>query len=275
MKNKPAQFLSILVANVKGGVGKTTTVVNLAAAFGALGYRVVVVDCCQQGNASEWLLGPQREAPDPAARTLLDVFDGTATLAALVRPTVAKGVDIVPATPRLFAAEKVLGTQVGPERVLARAVAELPAGRWDLLIIDSGPSLGLLNISAMVAAHELLVPITLDGLGLKGLDRLMAVTRDVRQNLSHDLRVTGLLPCRYSRRTILCDEVDHHLRQHKFYGPLMFKTVIRESDRLHRAFDARLPITLYGPGSIGAKDYRKLAVELDAKWRKNQGKKKP
>jgi chromosome partitioning protein len=246
----------IAITNEKGGSVKTTTATSLAAALAERGRRVLLVDLDGQGNATSWLGG------EPAGE-LVDTLLGGAPLATLVRSTTWAGVDAIAATPRLKAAEKLLGTEPGGEQLLRTAIATL-AYRWDYLLMDCPPTLWM-SIAAMTAAGELLVPVEATYLALEGLAALTGTLDKVRRRLNGDLRLTGILLCRTDPRVIArprsADELERLVRD-RFAGHTL-RTVIRESVRLKEAPSYCEPITRYAPTSTAAADYRAAAEEIE------------
>lgn len=246
---------AIAVTNQKGGSGKTTSAVNLAAAAGEASRRTLVIDLDPQASASTWLGITSEE------RGLLDVFTEGRALGDLIQQTATPGVDLVPASPWLVGIERALAGEVGAELLLRRAVAALPS-RWELVLIDCPPSLGFLAVAALVACPEVLVPVEAHVMALSGLAALLGTVERVRERLHPELRLAAILPCRVTR-TNLARDVVARLRDR--FGDLVLHTVIRENVRLAEAPSFGQPITLYAPGSPGAEDYRAAAAELLAR----------
>ena len=246
----------IAITNQKGGSGKTTTAVNLAATLADKGRRVLVMDLDPQASASHWL------GVKDGGRALLDVLTGDASLAESVRGTAVQGVDLVPASQWLVGAEKALSTEVGAETLLREHVAALPADRWDYLLMDCPPSLGLLTVNALAAAQEVLVTVEAHIMALAGLAQLTETTRVVQERLNPELAITGILACRVDTRTRHALDIVEHLRGH--FGPLVFRSVIRENVRLAECPSFTQPIIAYDHRSTGAWDYRALAKEIIA-----------
>lgn len=243
------------VTNQKGGSCKTTTAVNLAAAIGEKEKRVLLVDLDPQASASKWL------GVKDGGRGLLDVLEGTGNLADLVVKTETPGVELLPSSKWLSGAEKVLAAQAGAELALSRAFRKsLARGPWDFVFIDCPPSLGLLAVSALTTAREVLVPVEVSSLALDGLVSLMETVELVRDRLNPDLEVSAILACRVDVRTNLAQEVVERLRER--FGRSMLRTVVRENVRLKEAPSFHKPITLYDTRSSGAEDYRAAAAEL-------------
>ena len=244
---------TIAVTNQKGGSGKTTTAVNLAAALGEKGRRVLVVDLDPQASASAWL------GVKDGGKGLLEVFTGEARLEDLVVPTSAEGVDLVPSSAWLANAEKALAGEPGAETVLRRAVARL-GNRWDFVLIDCPPALGLLTVSALTAADEVLVPLEASAMALAGLAGLTRTVELVADRLNPGLSIAAVLACRVDVRTNLSKDVVDSLRAS--LGEKVMKTVVRENVRLREAWSFAQPITVYDTRSAGAEDYRAAAAEL-------------
>lgn len=243
---------TIAITNQKGGSAKTTSAVNIAAALGESGKKVLVVDLDPQASASSWL------GVKDGGRGLLDLFLEGGSLADLVRASSAPGVDVAPSSAWLVGAEKALASEPGAEAVLRRAVSRLPK-KWDFVLLDCPPSLGVLALNALVASREVLVPVEAHAMALSGLVQLTKTVETVRDRLAPDLEVSGILACRVTR-TRLAGEVVDRLRES--FGKLVFRTVIRESVRLAEAPSFSKPITAYAPESPGAEDYRAVAREL-------------
>ena len=242
------------VINQKGGSGKTTTAVNLAAALGELDKRVLVVDLDPQASASSWL------GVKDGGRGLLDAFTDEVSLTSLVREASAPGVDIIPSSAWLANAEKAMAGEVGAELMFRKAVKKLSASRWDFVLVDCPPALGLLTVSALTAVGKLLVPVEAHVMALAGLPSLLQTVDLVRDRLNGELKVSSILACRVDARTNLSRDVVNALRAQ--FGRLVFKNVIRENVRLAEAPSFAKPITLYSPRSAGSEDYRAVAAEL-------------
>ena len=244
---------TLAVVNQKGGSGKTTTTVNLAAALGEIGSQVLVVDLDPQASASAWL------GSKHAGRELLEVFTDKGSLAALVRGTGTPGVDLVPSSTWLAGVEKALASEVGAELILREAMAEL-SEPWDFVLLDCPPSLGLLTVSALCAAREVLVPVEASSMALAGLAGVMQTVDRVRDRLNPALAVSEILVCRVDARTNLSREVVERLRER--FGKLVMNSVVRETVRLREAWSFAQPVTIYDPRGRGAEDYRDAAAEL-------------
>lgn len=254
---------TIAVTNQKGGSGKTTTAVNLAAALGGLGQRVLVVDLDPQGSASDWLLSIPR---DPALRGLLDVFTGNVHVSDLVSDTDVPGVSLVPASAWLTSIDRQLAGEVGAEMLLRQSLAKVRG--FDVVLMDCPPTLGFLAVAALVAADAVLVPVEARTMALAGLAGLVQTVERVRERLNPSLRVDAILPCRVDLRTNLSRDVVEQLRQR--FGAQVLTATIRESVRLAEAPSFRQPINLYAPESAGAQDYQAAAEELVRRWSRNR-----
>jgi len=170
------------------------------------------------------------------------------------------GVDLVPSSSWLVGAEKMLAGEVGAETILRRNLEGLPPDRWDYVLLDCPPTLGILTVNALAAAQELLVPVEAHVMALSGLAHLLQTVEVVKDRLNPDLKISGILACRVDARTRHAREVVEQLRKRS--GPLVYKTVIRENIRLAECPSFGQPITLYDPKSAGAQDYRALADEI-------------
>ena len=250
----------LAIASRKGGSGKTTSAVSLAAAFAAAGRRALVIDLDPQGSASAWLRAPT-EGPG-----LFEVFTEGAALIDAVRATEAPGVSIVAASPRLAGVEKALADEVGPERIFADAVAALPRGAADVVVIDSPPTLGLLSVSALVAARWVVIPTEATPLALGGVGDLMKTIDAVRRRLNRSLEIAGVLVCRADHRRNLTAESIELLRRH--HGAVVLRAVVRESVRVAEAPSHGQTLEQYDPHGDAADDYRAAAREIGGRiWK--------
>jgi chromosome partitioning protein len=246
---------TIACANQKGGVGKTTTVVNLAAYLALAGDRVLVVDLDPQGNATSGF-GIERARLET---TLYDVILGETPLADVIHPTAVAGCSIVPASVSLAGAEVELAAADQRERRLAR-VLEGATDDYDYVLLDCPPSLGLLTVNALTAADSVLIPTQCEYYALEGLSQLIATLNLVRDNLNPALEIKGVVLTMYDARTNLSADVAAEVRSH--LGDAVFQTVVPRSVRLSEAPSFGLPIALYRADSRGALAYEAVAREL-------------
>jgi chromosome partitioning protein len=244
--------------NQKGGVGKTTTVINLAAFLALSGTRTLVIDLDPQGNATSGL-GVDRRTVE---RSSYDVLVDRAPLSELVVETPVKGLDLLPSSPSLSGAEVELVGLGGRERRLTASLAELN-GRYERVLIDCPPSLGLLTVNALTAADGVLIPIQTEYYALEGLSQLVNTIRRVREGLNPRLEIEGVLLTMYDARTNLSAQVASEVRRHM--NGSVYDTIVPRSVRLSEAPSHGLPIALYDPGSRGANAYRELAGEVAAR----------
>ena len=247
----------IACANQKGGVGKTTTVVNLASYFATAGDRVLVIDFDPQGNATSGF-GIDRAALD---RSIYDAVIDDAQLTDLLVPGPMEGLSIVPSSIALAGAEIELAPLEQRERRLARLVRDVAAD-YDYILIDSPPSLGLLTVNALTAADSVLIPIQCEYYALEGLTQLIATINLVRDHLNPALEIKGVVLTMYDARTNLSADVAAEVRRH--LGAKVYQTIIPRSVRLSEAPSHGLPISLYRPDSRGAEAYAALAAEIRA-----------
>ena len=241
------------ILNQKGGSGKTTTSVNLAAALGEKKQRILVIDLDAQASASLWF------GVKNAGKGLLEVFSGNGNLIDNVHQTDFPGVSIVPASSWLIGIEKALAGEVGVETILKQKIEALEHN-WDYILLDCPPTIGVLTINALVAAHEILIPVEAHFMALSGLAQLMKTFDMVKNRLNGNLTIKGILPCRVDARTRHSKDVIEELRKH--FGEKVLNTVIRENISLAEAPSFNQPITSYASKSAGAKDYRALAGEF-------------
>ncbi len=246
----------IAIANQKGGVGKSTTAVSLGAALADLGHEVLVVDLDPQGNASTGL-GIKHAARDI---TTYEILLASAPLEGAIVPTAVERLSAIPSTIDLAGAEIELVSQFSREMRLNKALEPVRRGRYDFILLDCPPSLGLLTINALAAADELLVPIQCEYYALEGLGQLLRNVRLIQQNVNSKLRLTGIVLTMYDARTKLSEQVVAEVR--KYFGPRVYDSVIPRTVRLSEAPGFGLPITAYDPLSRGAIMYRALAREV-------------
>jgi chromosome partitioning protein len=246
---------TIACANQKGGVGKTTTVVNLATGLARLGHRVLVVDLDPQANATS-ALGIDRTL---LSQSIYDVLLGAASMPDVLVGTAVERLDLVPGVTGLAALEVELVPLDRRERRLADALSQ-SQDRYDVVFLDCPPSLGLLTVNALTAARSVLIPVQCEYLALEGLTQLIATINLVRDHLNPDLTINGAVLTMYDARTNLSADVAAEVRRH--LGERVYRTIIPRSVRLSEAPSYGLPVELYDPVSRGAAAYRELAVEF-------------
>jgi chromosome partitioning protein len=245
----------IAIANQKGGVGKTTTTVNLGASLAELDFRVLVVDLDPQGNATTGL----GINPRTLEYTMYDVLLNDVSLDECIEPTEVKGLFVAPASLDLAGAEIELVPAFSRESKLKRALAEV-IDDYDYVLIDCPPSLGLLTVNALVAATEVLVPIQCEYYALEGLGQLTRNVDLVQRNLNADLEISAIVLVMYDSRTRLGEQVASEVRAH--FGTTVCRNVIPRNIRLSEAPSFGKPITTFDPSSRGAVAYRELAREV-------------
>ena len=253
---KPLELPRVLaIANQKGGVGKTTTAVNLGAALAEAGFRLLVVDLDPQGNATTGLgLNPR-----DVTGSVYDVVVSNLPLEDCVEPTSLKNLFLAPATIDLAGAEIELVAQMSRELRLRRAV-DAVRDLYDLVLIDCPPSLGLLTVNGLAAADDVIVPIQCEYYALEGLGQLLRNVALVHANLNPSLEVRGIVLTMYDARTKLADQVEAEVRE--YFGPKVYKTVVPRTVRLSEAPSFGQPIIVFDSTSRGAKAYRDLAKEV-------------
>ena len=249
-------MIRITVANQKGGVGKTTTAINLATAMAAIGWRVLLIDLDPQGNASTGLGVGQSQRENSS----YDVLMGAATLTEAVVATKIPRLDLVPATVDLSGAEIELVEVDQRAQRLKTALDTAPEGRWDVVLIDCPPSLGLLTINALVAAQSLLVPLQCEFFALEGLSKLLQAFERIRAKFNPSLTILGVVLTMYDRRNRLTEQVSEDVRA--CLGTAVFETVIPRNVRLSEAPSHGLPALIYDHRCAGSEAYMALAREV-------------
>ena len=248
----PAEAQVIVLANQKGGVAKTTTTLNLGVAFVESGYRVLLVDLDPQGN----LTMSQGLNPDSIEQSMFDVLVHRMPMEHVIVPCEA---DVAVSSIDLAGADMALSSQIGRERALEKALAPIK-DRYDYILIDTPPSLGLLTVNAFVAATGVIVPVQTEYLSLRGLVQLENTLSMVRENLNPRVEIIGIVPTMYDKRLTHSREADEILREN--FGELVYNTRIRKTIRFAEAPVKGASVLAYDPSGEAAAMYRDLAKEV-------------
>lgn len=245
----------IAILNQKGGVGKSTTAINLSAALGEMGKQVLLVDLDPQGNASSGL-GVDKSA---ISSCIYDVLLSDVPLENAIIPDIYPELDLVPSTINLAGAEVELVTEMARENRLKDAIGSV-RGKYDYIIIDCPPSLGLLTVNALVAADNLLIPIQCEFYALEGVTKLLESMKRVKSRLNPSLEIYGVLMTMYDSRTTLSKQVVDEVKS--YFGKIVFETPIPRSVKISEAPSFGIPITQYDPHGKGSIAYKELAKEV-------------
>lgn len=251
-------MIKVAIANQKGGVGKTTTAINLATGLAAMGWKVLLIDLDPQGNASTGLgIGAQQRS-----RSSYEVLIGTETVEASVMPTRVPRLELLPATQDLSGAEVELVELERRTHRLADALEAAPQ-RWDICLIDCPPSLGLLTVNALIAARHLIVPLQCEFFALEGLSQLLQTVERIRTRFNPELSILGVALTMFDRRNRLSAQVAEDVRA--CLGSAVFDTVVPRNVRLSEAPSHGLPALIYDLRCSGSAAYVGLARELMAR----------
>ena len=245
----------VAFANQKGGVGKSTTAINLAAALASMGERILIVDCDPQSNATSGLGIDKRTVE----KSVYDVILGEAGLAEVILPAGVDNLFIAPSSIDLAAVEIELVARFSRERQMALAIENL-GDEYDYVFLDCPPSLGLITVNALTAADELIIPIQAEYYALEGLSQLLKSIQAIQHNLNPGLKIEGAVITMFDGRTTLASEVAQQVREH--FGDTAYDTVIPRTVRLAEAPSFGEPIESFDPKSRGAIAYRALAEEF-------------
>ncbi|WP_437178015.1 ParA family protein [Eggerthella sinensis] len=255
VKHVVGQTKVMAIINQKGGVGKSTTAINLSAALGELGKQVLLVDLDPQGNSSSGL-GIEKSQ---VHNCVYDMLLNDVPIEDVIIPDVSEGLDLVPATINLAGAEVELVSEMARENRLKDAVGSL-RGKYDYVFIDCPPSLGLLTVNALVAADKLLIPIQCEFYALEGVTKLLDSMKRVKTRLNPTLDIFGVLLTMYDGRTTLSRQVAEEVRG--YFGKTVFAALIPRTVKLSEAPSFGQPITQYDPSGKGAQSYMDLAKEV-------------
>lgn len=249
-------MIRIAVANQKGGVGKTTTAINIATALAAIGSKVLLIDLDPQGNASTGLGVEQSQR----TRSSYDVLTGACGAEEAVVRTAVPRLDLIPATVGLSGAEVELARMDERTHRLDRALDEAASGRWDVCLMDCPPSLGLLTINSLIASHSILVPLQAEFFALEGLSHLLQTIERVRASFNPGLSILGVALTMFDRRNNLSSQVADDVRA--CLGKVVFDTVVPRNVRLSEAPSHGIPALIYDHRCSGSEAYMALAREL-------------
>jgi chromosome partitioning protein len=244
------------VANQKGGVGKTTTVINLAASLAQAGERVLVVDMDSQANASHGL-GVRIPQGEPA---ILDVLLEEQDLSSVIRPSSVPGLDVAPSSSDMVGAGTLLADLPNRDFRLKKAIASLEPRRYSFIFLDCPPSLGVLTVNALAAAEAVLIPVQTEYYALEGLTQLLSTISAIQERLNPTLRIAGLILTMVDVRTALARQVEREIRDH--FPTLTYNTVVPRNVRLAEAPSHGIPVSMLDPRCAGSDAYFDLALEV-------------
>ena len=245
----------ISVANQKGGVGKTTTAINLAACLALSGQKVLIIDIDPQGNASSGLGVNLRESQ----KGIYELLAGNASLDQVIYPTEIDTLKIIPSSVDLAGAEIELVGRDHREKILSMALNGVNA-EYEFIVIDCPPSLGLLTLNALTVSQSVLIPMQCEYYALQGLNQLLKTLKRIQKSINPDLKVEGILLTMYDARTLLNGQVENHVK--KYFSEFLMKTIIPRNIRLSEAPSHGKPIVLYANRSKGSDSYVELAQEV-------------
>jgi chromosome partitioning protein len=255
---RPGTPRIIAIANQKGGVGKTTTAINLGAALAEIGKRILLVDLDPQGNASTGLGFPASKR----THTTYDLILDEASLDEVIKETKTPGLWLAPATTDLSSADIELVANEKRSFLLHDALRQPQMDRYDFdfILIDCPPSLSLLTVNAMVAAHSIIVPLQSEFFALEGLSQLLLTVREIRETANKELRIDGIVLTMYDRRNNLSQLVEQDARE--TLGDMVFETIVPRNVRVSEAPSYSIPVLEYDSKSKGSEAYRSLAQEM-------------